>query len=225
MTWLRHKSKKAQRPRRESALRWAQPILDVLNTEARRGSRKRVTEILRDIQKLESMGAELRRHRREDVVRIGARDSPFRTFTATDEGIEAMMAFNRESREILPRLNDQLMRSRWSLKLVFDGDKKLVRVQELHTKSEGARSVESAIYWLLNHYVPTGDTSKFRTCGECGKWFFAVTDHQKYCSENCRLRCISHSDRFKEKRRQYMKRYRGQEKQRDENAQRQAKGR
>lgn len=59
---------------------------------------------------------------------------------------------------------------------------------------------------------------------ECRKWFFAVTDHQKYCGDTCRKRDAAHSESFKEKRRIYMMKYRSEEADRNEKAKRMAKG-
>jgi len=43
----------------------------------------------------------------------------------------------------------------------------------------------------------------------CGKWFFAVRKAQKSCSANCRHKLYEQTERFKAKRRKYMKRYYG----------------
>ena len=63
---------------------------------------------------------------------------------------------------------------------------------------------------------------RLRLCflSECRRWFFAAIDHQKYCSENCRQRQAAHSERFKEKRRLYMRDYRIKERLRDASAKR-----
>ena len=55
----------------------------------------------------------------------------------------------------------------------------------------------------------------FRRCRDCTKWFFAVTAHQRYCSDKCRKRFASHGEEFKNARREYMRSYRKQEKSRD----------
>jgi len=55
----------------------------------------------------------------------------------------------------------------------------------------------------------------FRRCRECNKWFFAVTHHQIYCSDKCRKRFASHSEEFRNVRREYMRNYRKQEEARD----------
>lgn len=50
---------------------------------------------------------------------------------------------------------------------------------------------------------------------ECRKWFFAVTDHQKYCSDHCRKTDAQQGPEFKRKRAEYMRRYRPDQKERD----------
>jgi hypothetical protein len=55
----------------------------------------------------------------------------------------------------------------------------------------------------------------FRRCRECKKWYFAVTAHQIYCGDNCRKRSASHSETFRNARREYMRTYRHQEKSRE----------
>jgi hypothetical protein len=77
--------------------------------------------------------------------------------------------------------------------------------------------------WLLDHI----DTvHRIRRCRlqECRQWFFAVTDHQKYCGDRCRKRDAAHGESFKEKRRIYMRKYRVEEAERNERAKRLAKG-
>jgi hypothetical protein len=64
---------------------------------------------------------------------------------------------------------------------------------------------------------------RVRRCGECERWFFAVTEHQKYCSDNCRKRHAAYGQSFKEKRRLYMREYRRKEKAQDANAEKLAR--
>jgi hypothetical protein len=60
--------------------------------------------------------------------------------------------------------------------------------------------------------VQQGLLVRVRRCSECARWFYAVVDHQKHCSDNCRKRNSSHSLVFKEKRRLYMAKRRREEK-------------
>jgi hypothetical protein len=61
-----------------------------------------------------------------------------------------------------------------------------------------------------------GTIGRLRTCRECHKWFYAMTDHQTNCTQACRKRFASHDQRFKKHRREYMKRYRRDEQKREE---------
>jgi hypothetical protein len=80
-----------------------------------------------------------------------------------------------------------------------------------------------AIQWIVDHIDAV---HRIRRCHrlQCRKWFFAVTEHQKYCGDNCRQRDASQGESFKEKRRIYMKKYRSEEAERDALAKRLAKG-
>jgi hypothetical protein len=64
-----------------------------------------------------------------------------------------------------------------------------------------------------------GSIQRVRTCRECNEWFYAMTDHQSHCGDNCRQRFASHDPFFKERRREYMKKYRREERERDERLQ------
>lgn len=62
---------------------------------------------------------------------------------------------------------------------------------------------------------------RIRVCGEsnCKRWFFAITEHQRYCGTTCRIRDVAKSPSFKEKRARYMReQYRPQTKEREQRA-------
>ena len=42
---------------------------------------------------------------------------------------------------------------------------------------------------------------RVRRCVECQRWFLRITEHQKYCGDNCRKRHAAHGEEFLEKRR------------------------
>lgn len=71
-----------------------------------------------------------------------------------------------------------------------------------------------ATQWIVDH---VDAVHRIRRCHrpQCRKWFFAKTDHQKYCGDNCRQRDAAQGDSFKERRRSYMKKYRREEAARD----------
>ena len=80
-----------------------------------------------------------------------------------------------------------------------------------------------AVSWLMTHVTTSGSSPsrilRFRTCGWCGAWFYALTDHQRYCSSGCRQKYHATSVEFRAKRADYMReRYRPAEKDREERA-------
>jgi hypothetical protein len=78
-----------------------------------------------------------------------------------------------------------------------------------------------AIQFLVENTELIG---RIRHCRECRAWFFAVTDHQKYCGDKCRVRHASHSEDFKAKRARYMREtYRPAQKEQDLKAKKLAK--
>jgi len=79
-----------------------------------------------------------------------------------------------------------------------------------------------AISFVMDHIHAV---NRIRRCRrpECGKWFFAVTGHQKYCSDHCRKTDAQQGSEFKRKRAEYMReRYRPIKRQRDARADAQA---
>jgi hypothetical protein len=89
--------------------------------------------------------------------------------------------------------------------------------------NDGAVSECQAISWVIDHIDAVHRIRRCRRL-ECRKWFFAVTDHQKYCGDSCRKRDAAQGESFKEKRRLYMKKYRSNETEKDAKAKRLAKG-
>jgi hypothetical protein len=78
-----------------------------------------------------------------------------------------------------------------------------------------------AFTWILDNIE---FIHRFRRCRQCRNWFFAATEHQKFCDEACRKRHASYSADFKDKRRRYMRKYRRDEKRRDKLAKKLARG-
>jgi hypothetical protein len=91
------------------------------------------------------------------------------------------------------------------------------------TANHEEKTENQAVEWLMRHIA---EVHRIRRCNrqQCRKWFFAVTDHQKFCGENCRKREAQQGPEFKRKRADYMKKYRSDEAERDGKAKRLAKG-
>jgi hypothetical protein len=61
----------------------------------------------------------------------------------------------------------------------------------------------------------SGNISMIRSCRNCQRWFYAITNHQAYCIDSCRQQFHSRDLGFKEKRRLYMRWYRNDKKKRE----------
>jgi hypothetical protein len=73
-----------------------------------------------------------------------------------------------------------------------------------HAANHEEATENLAVEWLMRH---TAEIHRIRRCRrpQCRKWFSAVTDHQKYCGENCRKRDAQQGPEFKRKRAEYMR--------------------
>jgi hypothetical protein len=62
------------------------------------------------------------------------------------------------------------------------------------------------VKWLLQ-LIEQGMVLKMRRCKQCTSWFFARFAHQEFCKTPCRIKHFAGSEKFKEKRRKYMRGY------------------
>lgn len=84
-------------------------------------------------------------------------------------------------------------------------------------KTESSNWRNQFVFWILN-LRKRGDLYLVRSCRNCGRWFYAVTQHQAHCKIGCRQKFHSRDSSFKEKRRLYMQDYRAEEKKRGRRA-------
>lgn len=63
---------------------------------------------------------------------------------------------------------------------------------------------EDISVWWIRRLVETHAIHRLRCCFQCQTWFYAATEHQRFCVEKCRKKHASESPIFKEKRRRYM---------------------
>jgi hypothetical protein len=124
---------------------------------------------------------------------------------------EQHVAVNNALREI----NGRLSKFRWLPAIFgFAGAESHFKVRYLMFagRSNNAQLAfeHYAIQWIVDH---VDAVHRIRSCHfpKCRKWFFAKTDHQKYCGGNCRQRDAAQGESFKERRRLYMKKYRREE--------------
>ena len=55
--------------------------------------------------------------------------------------------------------------------------------------------------------IEQGAILRVRRCKECESWFFAQFAHRSFCKPSCQIKHFSGSEKFKEKRRKYMRNY------------------
>ena len=112
--------------------------------------------------------------------------------------------------EVLENLNARLAKYRWHPVVrpqISPGTNFEVHY-EFDTTSDAAYVENRAVQWLMDHISVV---YRIRRCRrpQCRTWFFAVTEHQKYCEANCRKREAQQGPEFKRKRAEYMRdRYR-----------------
>jgi len=134
-------------------------------------------------------------------------------------------AHHAERAKILKELNARLSRYKWHPTVVPSMERPtyLEVSYSFDAENHEEATENRAVVYLMRN---TAKIHRIRLCRrpQCRKWFFAVIDHQKYCSENCRKRDAQQGPEFKRKRAEYMKKYRSHEAERNELAKRLAKG-
>ena len=111
-------------------------------------------------------------------------------------------------------------RYRWSPALKGDYSLGLTSTFTWSKRSRDVQWENEAVSWLMNHVSTSGLSPsrilRFRTCGWCSAWFYALTDHQHYCDAACRQKFHASSTEFRAKRAKYMReRYRPEGKERE----------
>lgn len=114
---------------------------------------------------------------------------------------------------LLSELNAVLRQYRCVAKLLFY-DASLHRHYQFGATRKGRGEVVAVAFLIENLTL----VHRLRRCLQCQNWFFAVTEHQKYCGDDCRKRHAAHGEDFLEKRRIYMRRYRQDQKAADKRA-------
>jgi len=159
------------------------------------------------------------------------------------QGTGSDVALREERYRILVDLNARLSKYKWTpvvrnsvtinsyFQITFEAGPNPVLVKprpygeriDFNTPSGAAFFENRAVQWIVQN---VGTVHRIRRChrSQCRKWFFAVTDHQKYCGDSCRKRDAAQGDDFKEKRRLYMRKYRDDESEREARVKRLAKG-
>jgi hypothetical protein len=103
-------------------------------------------------------------------------------------------------------LNARLVKFKWHplVMAVMDTGSHFSVAYEFESRTADELFENQAVQWLMNNIDAI---DRIRRCErtECGKWFFAIAAHQKYCHKECRQAVASRGEAFKEKRRRYMR--------------------
>ena len=157
----------------------------------------------------------------QDAERFRVKAHPLDMSAAYGLDDEAkLLSMRAEGDALLSKLNRQLMRYRWTpavhriLWLRLEAGYRRPRQRTRNDMWENF-----AVWWLLRQITGDGDTPasilRFKQCHRCSRWFYAVTNHQTYCSNNCRQKDHADSPEFRAKRARYMReKYRPNEKER-----------
>jgi hypothetical protein len=136
--------------------------------------------------------------------------------TETDEQYRSRFA---RVMEIVSNLNTVLSRYDCKARISYYGGT-LFRQFLFHPRSSRDPEITAVAFLIENLAL----AHRVRRCLECKRWFFAVTEHQKYCRDNCRKSHAAQGEVFLEQRRTYMRDYRQRQKEADVRAKKLARG-
>jgi hypothetical protein len=192
---LRLRKLRSRRQRRQIAAVLVSPegLLAPLNRARQSQRTKELVELLRNLQeiwRLEAAEVEVERLSSQELDHdpVGAR---------------------RAHRDLYVRANEILSRCHWSPRV--SGPPNLPFGFAWNARREQSDWENRFVFWMLNQRA-SGEISLVRACRNCGRWFYAATNHQTYCGDRCRQQFHSRDQRFKEQRRLYMRRYRAMDK-------------
>lgn len=121
--------------------------------------------------------------------------------------------------DILDDLNSRLSKYKWHPFVgngAYPGEYFYIRYK-FYSPDEPTFHENAAVQWIIRHIDLM---HRVRRCDRelCRRWFFAITEHQKYCGANCRKQVASQEESFKKKRRAYMRKYRADQGKMDKKA-------
>jgi hypothetical protein len=189
-------------------------LLPILNGQPPKGHAtpaccERVCQFLSDLLQLETIRGTLKPLAR-DSVQIKADASPdsvrdlfngFGLHRFRDPKAEALY---QTGAGLVARINNQLLHYRWFPEIRFELETPIRHRQTWDERTESYYHENLAV-WLFLVELSEGKIDRFRRCGNCTRWFYAITEHQKYCDAKCRVKEHSQGEEFKRKRARYMR--------------------
>jgi hypothetical protein len=179
-------------------------LLPILNSEPPKGHAslaccQRVRRLLSDLQQLDANRRALR-----PLARDRCEGTPYgfgfvhRFRDPKAEGIY------RTSAVLVETINSQLWRYRWAPEVLFGLDEPIKSYPTWDERSESYYHENLSARVFLDE-LSEGRIDRFRQCVHCARWFYAITNHQKYCRPKCRVGEHSQGEGFKKKRARYMR--------------------
>jgi len=183
--------------------------------------RLRITELIADLQRLEEIRLTL--WQREPAVSVTY--GKYTKWPRLKFDDEPSQKLNHEGEALLHQVNRHLRRYKWSPGIALAADQGLSGyVEHVQIDLFDENYLEKQFVMILLYETTNEAINRFRQCQQCRRWFYAMTDHQKYCDAKCRQHHASTSPQYKEKRRFYMRSYRREEKTREMRAKKLARG-
>jgi hypothetical protein len=205
----------------------AQELIDRLNSGDTSAASKRIERILELLVEAESLRTSMYERLGEKVWTLEEKTRRYpEGFLARREfQDDRLQALQADYEKCLGELYKKLSRYRWRF-VVWDSDYHwLHKMTVPDVRGKGDMWEHDSVIWLLSELqgetsrafysgVPSG-LARYRRCSNCSRWFYAQTEHQRFCEEICRKANASKSEVFKEKRRLYMRKRRADEKAED----------
>ncbi len=185
-------------------------ILEKLNSGPQNPSTQRIADLLDLLQQLEQAEKLLL----EDLSR---RMGTQRWTQSTDKFQELWKSpTERKYDALLGKINRLLQRYRSAPVLQppgFDVDELTgLRFYWMLDRGGKWKNWENEAVRLILDVIERREFHRLRKCRNCPRRFYGQTDHQVYCSDNCRKKFATKDRRFKERRRLYMAKRRKEEK-------------
>ncbi|SRR6266567_4470056 len=179
-------------------------LFPILNGEPSKGHAtpaacKRVLHLLLDLQRLET-----NRRTLKPLERDSCEGTPYGVGFIHQFRDPTAEELYRNCADLVAEIDAQLSRYKCSPEIIFRVDEHIRLGQAWDERTESIYH-ESLAAWTFLQEAAEGRIDRFRRCLHCAHWFYAITDHQKYCSPKCRVQEHSQGEGFKRKRARYMR--------------------
>jgi hypothetical protein len=205
----------------------AQEVIDRLNSGDTSPACKRVERILELLVEAESLRSSIYERLGERVWKLEERTRRYPEGFLIHREFEdkRLQTFQADYQKCLGELYKRLSSYRWRF-VVWDSDYHWLQkmtvpdvarkddMWEHFSVAQLLRELQGETGPAFYSGVPSG-LARYRRCSNCSRWFYAQTEHQRFCEESCRKSNASKSEVFKEKRRLYMRKRRADEKAED----------